>query len=348
MDLPDSIDSLTAPWLSDALGLPPRAIEGIRVRDAGDTPISHTAIVGIEYAADPGPLPASVFVKLSKESTRKNMPGYGEKEVRFYDSVAPRIAGGLVPTCYYSAFDGESKAYAIVLENLSESHYQTEYPLPPPLKDCERAMDCIAAVHAAWWDDPGLQEATNAFETRESIWHYVSYLRGISAQFLVSMGDRFEPARARIVEKALDRMEGLYERYLSHSNVTLTHSDAHLWNFLFPKRGGDRVKMIDWQSYDNGLGAYDLAYMMALHWFPARRGRYERGLLERYHAALRRNGVSNYGFDDLLYDYRISIVQLLFTPIYQSVVKLQAGIWYNHIERIFSAFDDMDCEAILR
>ncbi len=113
-----------------------------------------------------------------------------------------------------------------------------------------------------------------------------------------------------------------------------------------PKDDAGRPRIIDWQSYESGLAAYDLAYMIALHWFPDRRRVLERGLLELYLDALARNGV-RYPFDDFMEDYRISVIQLLFLPAFQWDVELSPEIWFNHLERIFWAYDDLGCDDVV-
>ena len=96
---------------------------------------------------------------------------------------------------------------------------------------------------------------------------------------------------------------------------------------MFPKDKNGVVKIIDWQSFENGMGAYDLAYMVALHWFPEKRKEYESVVLARYHQGLIENGIKDYSLESMLVDYRYSIVQLLFFPAYLWEAKISAGIW---------------------
>ena len=91
----------------------------------------------------------------------------------------------------------------------------------------------------------------------------------------------------------------------------------------------------------------DLSYMMALHWYPARRRRLERRLLERYHATLTAGGVERYPLSALLEDYRLSVLWQITTPVWQASFRLAAGIWWSHLERIMLAVDDLDCRALL-
>jgi hypothetical protein len=56
--------------------------------------------------------------------------------------------------------------------------------------------------------------------------------------------------------------------------------------------GGENVRLIDWEDWSINAATDDLAYMMAMLWYPDRRRRMERPLLDRYHAELVNRGVT--------------------------------------------------------
>ena len=76
----------------------------------------------------------------------------------------------------------------------------------------------------------------------------------------------------------------------------------------------------------SALPTNDLAYMMAIHWYPERRRRLERGLLDHYHAVLMENGVRGYSRTDMWEDYRLSVLWHTTTPVFQASLKLPAVI----------------------
>ena len=79
--------------------------------------------------------------------------------------------------------------------------------------------------------------------------------------------------------------------------------------------------------------------MMATHWYPDRRRRFEQPLLDR--------GVRNYDRAALAEDYRRSVVmQLLLPPLLWSI-GIPPLVWWPHIERITAAVDDLDCRSLL-
>jgi hypothetical protein len=107
----------------------------------------------------------------------------------------------------------------------------------------------------------------------------------------------------------------------------------------------DKAYIIDWQCWRIDTATDDLAYMIALHWFPERRRALERDLLKNYHEALK-VGVKNYLGHLLARLQTLSIGNL--HPLWQWSAKLWPAIWWPHLERAFMAFEDLTGEELLR
>ena len=150
-----------------------------------------------------------------------------------------------------------------------------------------------------------------------------------------------------LYERFLDSAPHLLERYDARRNVTLIHGDAHVWNVFLPRDGGDDLRLFDWDGWRIGVAAGDLAYMMALHWYPDRRRRLERALLDRYHATLLAHGVNGYDRRALDDDYRWAVLWQMATPVWQAAYDIPPVIWWNHMERIMLAVDDLGCRELL-
>jgi len=137
-------------------------------------------------------------------------------------------------------------------------------------------------------------------------------------------------------------------RTRSHRNVTIVHGDAHVWNCLVPHDpSADDVRLFDWDCWRLGLGADDLAYMMAMHWYPERRQRLEGRLLDHFHEVLTAHGVQNYDRPALDDDYRLAVLRQLTFPVHQMAANIPPVIWWNNLQRIWLAIDDLDCAALL-
>ena len=129
--------------------------------------------------------------------------------------------------------------------------------------------------------------------------------------------------------------------------LTVAHGDAHSWNFLFPRAAEGAAFLIDWQLWHLDVGARDLAYLMALHWSPQRRGELENHCLHYYHRELQRQGVTTYSFDELLLDYRRGAVRNLTLPILFWSRGMKPANWWPRLEYALAAYSDLNCEELL-
>jgi thiamine kinase-like enzyme len=128
--------------------------------------------------------------------------------------------------------------------------------------------------------------------------------------------------------------------------LTLAHGDAHTWNFLFPRSGVGPAFLIDWQLWHLDVGARDLAFLMALHWYPSRRRELEAPLLQHYHQALLARGLETYSLDELWLDYRCCVVRNLTIPILFWSRGMTPEGWWHRLECALAAYRDLGCEEL--
>lgn len=253
-----------------------------------------------------------------------------------------------MPRCFESVEATDTSVWHLLLEDLTETHFfATEYPLPPTLPQCESIVQAWARFHAAWWDDPRLGVSVGRWPDVE----WEQYLRDFAGPF-TRFNDRFgevmPPERRALYERLIEQAPRLLARYRTRRNLTLIHGDAHWWNCFLPRHGGDAdVRMIDWEGWSIDTATTDIAYMMAMLWFPDRRRRAEQPLLDIYHGALLANGVSGYDRTALSDDYRLSVLLLITRPIGQAAFNIPPRVWWPNLERIMLAVDDLGCRDLL-
>jgi thiamine kinase-like enzyme len=242
----------------------------------------------------------------------------------------------------------------MLLADLSETHFQTDWPLPPSKPHCEAVLDSLAKFHASWWDHPELGKSISKFPSSGSIDEYIQSMEKKFAGFVDFLDDRLSADRRRLYESILSRAPGVWKERIREDRtdgkgLTLIHGDAHFWNCLHPRRlDQDKVYIIDWQCWRIDTATVDLAYMIGLHWYPDRRRALERDFLRNYHDKLLTCGVKNYDWDACWYDYRLSAIGNLLVPVWQWSAKLWPVIWWPHLERAIVAFEDLDCEELLQ
>ena len=244
----------------------------------------------------------------------------GTAERRAYDLFAR--AG--IPTPAVLGYDGASGLLS--LEDLRETHES----------DWARAgemADMAADLHAAFWDDydtfgevglPWRLDSTKNFER-----HCRAMEKGVRPYCKAHKMDD------GVFRSALDYLRSkipalIDKRLHAGKNITVLHGDLHPENILLPKPPGSSPReelsprvteegsaehhrgavFVDLEAVRMGLGAEDLAMLLALHLAPERA--LALPLLERYHQKL---CIAGYSFEMLLADYKIAIAEALFFPV---------------------------------
>jgi hypothetical protein len=324
-------------------------VSGVVVESSGAKLVSRIIRVRLAYDGPADRAPDGLFLKTALVDGPIDAPDAGRKEVEFYNQVAAATIPRLVPRCFEASWDPEAKTWHLLLEDLTDSHLVVaEWPVPPTVEQCGRIVETYARFHAFWWNDARLGTSIGTFLDAGALDVFLGAFTGWFESFVDRLGDRLSPERRRLYERLIAAAPRLLARYHSRRDLTVVNGDAHVWNLLYPREpsSGD-VQLIDWSAWRIDTATDDLAYMMAVHWFPERRRRLERPLLDRYHAALVAHGVGGYGREALGEDYRLSVLWQLATPVWQAEHKLPPVIWWSHLERILLAVDDLGCRELL-
>lgn len=341
-------DHLTA-VLRKAGVLADGSVSDVAVKSSRDTIVSHIIRLALSYDTPAPAAPRSVILKIAHAKYASTLWNAGRQEVAFYTEVAPLMPAHLIPRCFEGSWNAETHAWHLLLEDLTDSHrIATQWPLPPTLQQARSIVRTLASVHAGWWDHPRLGNSVgtwlDADVTNQNIRQFAEHF----SRFADHLGDRLPDERRKLYDRFLEAASGLLQRYHSRRNVTIAHGDAHVWNFLVPQEPvSEDVRLFDFDQWRINVGANDLAYMIAVHWYPDRRRIAERPLLDGYHETLLAHGVRGYDRRTLDDDYRRSVLWHITKPVWQWAIGIPPVIWWNNLERIFMAVDDLDCRELL-
>lgn len=345
-----SLDQVSPPWLTGVLrraGLLSEASVTEVTYESAATSFSIIAHLRISYDSD-SKAPARLFLKFSKPKHPVSTPERGW-EVLFYRFVAPRTPAPLL-RCYDAAFSPEQGKLHLLLEDVSDTHY-SEPPsqLPPTRKNCELIVQALADIHAAWWEKPPWDVIGSSLPDRVEVDRRIQEVRERIALFTNFLGDRLSAKRRDIYREVLAALPELYARLMLRRAYTVVHDDTHIGNALYPRNPAtDTVRLIDWQTWHIDLAPKDLAHMMAIFWFPEQRRAVERVLLKQYYDRLCENGVADYSWEQLWNDYRLCVLRKLFHPAWQWETGHHPNIWWNHLERVMTAYEDLKCRELLK
>jgi hypothetical protein len=321
-------------------------VREVAVESARATLLSRIVRLRLIYEGGAAGAPATLILKTRLPGASIG-PDAGRREVEFYATVATAIAEPAIPRCFEAAFDADTKDWHLLLQDLTDTHaVATKWPLPPIMPQCERIMRALARCHAAWWDDPRLGVSVGQFTDEAGAKQYAQRCADQFRIFADRLGDRLSREKRDLYERLLAAGPRLLVRHLSHRNLTVAHGDAHVWN-CFLANDGEDDRLFDWDAWRVSTATSDLAYMMALHWYPERRRWAERPLLDLYHAVLVEQGVRGYDRAALADDYRLSALWQLMTPVWQASIDLPPVIWWSHLERITLAVDDLGSRDLL-
>ena len=314
---------------------------------AKELPVSSVYRLGIKYSHPAGTRsePQTLFLKLSRADAPKKL---ARAEVEFYQRAAPAISCPPLVRCYSSEYEEHTGRSHILLEDLSATHSQPAEHHPPSESASRMAVEALANVHAAWWNDPRLGDQVGRVFDDEWLAKFVADLEVSVTRFLDLVRGELSPRELEAYGLMLRVAPYIWGRLTRRDGLTLTHGDAHWWNFLYPSdTAKGAVHIIDWQLWHIDLGARDLAFLIAAGGFAEPRPELEAGLLRQYHEALIANGVYGYSWGDLMRDYRWSAIRNLNLPIIFHSQGKHESTWRAALRHSLDAFERLKCAELI-
>jgi aminoglycoside/choline kinase family phosphotransferase len=304
----DTPDALTAEWLTAALGqagvLDDVSVDTVSITPVGTGQMCDSVRIAVTYdrATD---APGSVVAKLpaadeTSRATAVALRNY-EKEVRFYQELAPSLAVR-TPRLYHGDIDDSLGRFVLLLEDLAPATVGDQIQ-GCSVDHARRAVLQLARLHGARWGDPALEQidwlvGRAAGSTGASI---RDMLAAVWAGFQDRYADRLDDQMRRAGSDLFENIDGYHAP--RPGPRTIVHNDYRLDNLLFhPAR--DEVAVVDWQTCALGVGPTDLAYFLGAGLGVEDRRAHEDDLVRTYHRAIVDAGVAGYSWDECWADYR--------------------------------------------
>jgi len=125
-------------------------VSDVAVDSSRATILSRITRLRLTYAGEVPGAPSTLILKTSVPE-RIGKPDWdgGRREVAFYDDVAAAMPAGLVPRCFEAKWEADTRAWHLLLEDLTDSHLiASTWPLPPSAAQCEKIVRAKARFHA--------------------------------------------------------------------------------------------------------------------------------------------------------------------------------------------------------
>lgn len=216
-DVITDVEQVTPDWLTSVLGanghLDQERVTAVEPRSSRQTVISTIHHLELRYSANTSEQsPAKLFLKISKPGFDSEIAArFGKKESEYYNVIARTMNDPPSATCYDAAFSADTGKSHVLLADLSETHFQTDWPLPPTKPYCEEVLDRLAKFHAFWWDHPELGNSIGKFPSSGSIDEYIQSMEKKFAGFVDFLDDRLSAERRHLYERVLATAPGVWK-----------------------------------------------------------------------------------------------------------------------------------------
>ncbi|MBN2499672.1 MAG: hypothetical protein JXB38_02830 [Anaerolineales bacterium] len=353
-ELITSIDQVTPAWLTRVLSNSNALTQGSVATFAVDTGRgnwSTNAVLNLQYTdGAQGELPQRLFLKLVNTDLEDEF--FGDSEVTYYTCDYIDVDDAPLVRCYDAVYSAEKRRYHLLLDDVSQSHFEA-YEKPPTLAYGLALAEGFAAMHARWWGAERLAEARQPIHNPERIRRFVSIAEPGLAHILAHFTPEFEPHWPDLMHSLFaNHPQAMIARGWEANGFTLIHGDAGHYNIMVPRHDDRPIYIIDRQPFDwsltTWLGVYDLSFAM-LSWEIETRRQLEMPVLEHYHAQLIERGVRDYTWERLFDDYRLCTAM----GVYIAVEYCRGGInetaqfhWLPMLKRALTACDDLNCSQL--
>lgn len=301
MEVPATAAEIDADWLTRALQprFPGTRVASVEVTDQRQVTNAH-ARLRVAYETADG-APATMFAKLLPADPQRResiiRTGMGEREVRFYEQLAPSLPMRL-PTVYVAREGGDGD-FVLLLEDLDATGCViSDGPMGVPPDSAARALEDLAALHLRFIDAEARRTQVPWIPSTSSTSDYGSRMLRYG---LDTHRDRLSDEFAEMAELCIAHPEALQDLW-HRGPRTVIHGDPHIGNLFFD---GDRVGFLDWGIINVNTPMRDVSYFLTMSLTVADRRRLERELLAHYLEIWNTGGGEPISWDDAWLAHRV-------------------------------------------
>ncbi|MCF2149542.1 phosphotransferase [Desmonostoc muscorum LEGE 12446] len=355
------ISQITLDWLNSVL-IDSKALVTGRVEDFALAKLAEgialsgsanarIAKIQLQYKlGTTGTLPTSLFLKMCAG----NDSIFGASEVNYYTRDYIHLTNPPFPTCYHAGYAENPRRYHILLEDLSASH-RPNWQVKPTLAYGCAVAQALATLHAHFWGTEKLETIGASIPTEMEIERYVNHVQPGLLPMLEEVSTEIDGSwSSALMDVFQYHPAKMIERTKNLSGFTLIHGDVNPGNILSPLNKTGKTYLIDRQPFDwsltTWLGVSDIAYMMVHWWDSDFRRQWEIPVLRKYHASLIYDGVSDYAWEQLINDYKLTAVQSLYVATQWCVLeedrRKMKWVWFPQLQKSMTAFFDLNCSEL--
>lgn len=301
-------DCITAAWLTEVLRragvVTAGSVISVTCAPTGTGQVADTLRCQLEFDVHERGAPRTVIAKVSaadatSRATAARFRLY-EREVRFYQHLAPKVAIR-TPLCFFADLD-DAGSFVLLMEDLAPAA-SIDQLTGFTADHAATALVQLAGLHGPCWNDTALHRLDWLATDRARTEAFVDGAAPLFDGFLERYRTGLEPEWLDVVRQ----LQPLHRRFLLDRSgpFTVQHGDYRPDNMIFGGSGGIvPLAVVDWQTVAVGPGLVDVAYLLGTSLDTGTRRAQEEQLVRAYHAALGARGVEGYPWERCWSDYR--------------------------------------------
>ena len=238
---------VTVEWLNAALGV--TDLRAFSFEKIGTGQVGECYRVHLEYTSNESYSRArTVILKVAasdpQSRTMAQSLGMYQREVRFYDRLAPFLGGSAIAKCFHAAFDQATGLFCLLLEDAWPAITGNDVQ-GATLEQAKLAMTEIGRIHGLSIRDQSLD--TGWLERRSPLTQ--AMLQNVFESFVKKFGGVVGEKDVNICRRISENFDAFRGAQTKSCVQGLIHGDYRLDNMLFGHdQTGPRLIVVDWQG----------------------------------------------------------------------------------------------------
>ena len=254
-----SIEDVTKEWLTSTLNFP---VEKFTHKRIGTGQVSRTYRLMLSSPSSYPDALSSVILKVASSSPESRQAGLSlgiyEKEVRFYQTIAPSLSSlSNLAICYHASFDADNGTFALLLRD-AEAEMGNDI-VGASIEQARIALTEIGRIHGEVLRHESLLDAEWLSGRKSRVNQGV--MEVLFSGFVERYEGRLKTEHMEVCRSFVESFDAFQEQQKAKNERTgLVHGDYRLDNLLFGKEG--ELTVVDWQTVLAGPFMTDFAYFV--------------------------------------------------------------------------------------
>jgi len=288
-----------------------------------------------------------IFIKTIKSNQSENVyRNQSIQEGNFYKIIKESAISNIpIPLCYDVFVSEKKEEFVIVLEDISQKYIAPDNTIITNENIWFSCVESLAQFHSALWNNELIFK--NFEQTEHDFQQDRDCLQSFLKDFEYEFDDKTKIVLKRAMELNIKLIKDTQQRIIDQSNVTICNGDSHIFNFMLPVENGDKLLIVDFQFWGEGIGTGDLAHLTRVNFSDDLKNKIQLPLIEHYHKSLLANGVKGYTWENCLKDYRMSVASMVLIPLWQYAgFGIKYEKWYKDLKGLVFNYEFLKCNEI--